>query len=134
MACTRSMEFRIEIEALVLDDFFGLGEPRLEALREQFDIVGDRFERIVDLVGEADRDFAGGGELLRVAQPPNVAGEADRADFMALGVVDERAGDHDRDEFAGLVAEDSVSKPAIRPASSDSRIAFITRRASSIDG
>src|SRR5208337_2904323 len=93
------------VEALVLDNFFRVGEPGLEALREQFDIVGDRFERIVDLVGEADRDFAGGCELLRMAQAPNVAGEADRTDFKAIGVVDERAGDHDRDEFAGLVAE-----------------------------
>src|SRR5208282_4317817 len=57
------------------------------------------------LVREADRDFAGGRQLLRTPHAPNVAGEADRSGFAALGVVDERAGDHHRDQFAGLVAE-----------------------------
>jgi len=52
-----------------------------------------------------DRDFAGGRELLRMAHAPDVAGEADRTDLAAVVVMDQRAGDHHRDDFAVLVAE-----------------------------
>jgi len=54
------------------------------------------------------------------------------SDFLAVVVVDERAGDHDRDDLAGLVAELGF-EAAMLPLSADARIAFITRRASSID-
>ena len=54
---------------------------------------------------EADCYFAGGRELLVMPHAPNIAGEADRADLIAVVVVDERPGDHDRDELAVLVAE-----------------------------
>src|SRR5580658_7107195 len=54
---------------------------------------------------EADCYFAGSCELLVMPHAPDVAREADRADLIAVVVVDERPGDHDLDELAVLVAE-----------------------------
>ena len=60
---------------------------------------------IVDLVREADRDFAGGRELFALAHQADVAGEANRAGRAAVLFVDDRSRDGDRDEIAVLAAE-----------------------------
>ena len=43
-----------------------------------------------------------------LTHPPDVARKSDRADFVAVIVVDQRARDHDRDHLALLVAEDRL--------------------------
>ena len=89
----------------MLDHQLGVGQMGFDAARQQVEIVGDGFQRIVDLVREADRDFAGRRELLAMAHQADVAGEADRAGRGAVLLVDDRARDRDRDQLAVLAAE-----------------------------
>ncbi len=69
------------VEMLVLGGELGILHVAFDSARQQVEVVGDRFERIVDLMREADGDFAGGGKLLALAHPADITREADRADL-----------------------------------------------------
>src|SRR5208283_3109480 len=93
------------VEMLVLGGELVILHVAFDGAGQQLEVVGDGLERIVDLMREADGDFARSGELLALAHPADVAREANRADLLALVIFDDRAGDHYRDELAALVAE-----------------------------
>src|SRR5206468_223027 len=70
-------------------------------------------ERVVALVREADRHLAQGRELVVTADLAQVLGEADRAELVAFGVADDRAGDQDRDADAVLRHEGRLAVLAL---------------------
>src|SRR6202050_4498062 len=95
------------VEMLVLGGELGILHVTLDRAREELEVIGDRFERVVDFMGEADRDFACGGELLALAHAADIGGGTNRADLLALVVIDDRPGGHDRDRLAVFILENS---------------------------
>src|SRR5262249_44001909 len=93
------------IEPLVFDHQLDIGQMTFDASREQVEVVGDGFERVVDFVREADCDLARGRELLAMAHHADIARETDATRGPAVLLVDDRPGDRDRYQFVILAAQ-----------------------------
>ena len=83
---------------------------RSDLALEQRRLVHDHGERIVDLVGETDRDLAQGRELVLAADLAQVLRIADRAVFDALVVIEDRAGDRDGNVLPGASDEGRLER------------------------
>ncbi len=93
------------VESLQLDRALGLAGDALDVALEQLGLIQDHGERIVDLVGDADRHLAERRELVLAQDLAQVLGEADGAVGLAALVAHDRARDRDRDLLAALREE-----------------------------
>jgi hypothetical protein len=97
------------IEALALDHEVVVGGDLGDVRFEEVQVVDDHLEGVVDLVRDADRHLAEGGELVLAADLAQVLGEADRAELAAGRIADDRARDHHRDALPALGHEDRLA-------------------------
>ena len=79
------------LDALFLDHALLIGEDLRQVLGQEIEVVKNHLERVVDPVRQANGKLAQRGQLIAAADIPQVLEKADRANFCAGLIVDERA-------------------------------------------